>query len=48
VARYEERCGIIRVCLFDMSEGKGRILQPLDISVWKWDSIAMDFVTYLP
>ena len=23
-------------------------LQPLDIPVWKWDSIAMDFVTHLP
>ena len=26
----------------------GRRLQPLDIPVWKWDSIAMDFVTHLP
>ena len=26
----------------------GGMLQPLDISVWKWDSIVMDFVTYLP
>jgi len=24
------------------------ILQPLDIPVWKWDSIVMDFVTHLP
>jgi len=23
-------------------------LQPLDIPLWKWDSIAMDFVTHLP
>jgi len=23
-------------------------LQPLEILVWKWDSIAMDFVTHLP
>jgi len=23
-------------------------LQPLEIPVWKWDSIFMDFVTYLP
>jgi len=26
----------------------GGTLQPLDISVWKWDNIAMDFVTHLP
>ena len=26
----------------------GGTLQPLDILVWKWDSIAMDFVTHLP
>ena len=26
----------------------GEILQPLDIPVWKWDSIVLDFVTHLP
>ena len=26
----------------------GGTLQPLDISVWKWDNIAMDFVMHLP
>nr|GFD20347.1 retrotransposable element Tf2 [Tanacetum cinerariifolium] len=24
------------------------LLQPLDIPVWKWDKISMDFVTRLP
>ena len=24
------------------------LLQQLDIPVWKWDSIVMDFVTHLP
>jgi len=26
----------------------GGNLQPLEIPVWKWDSISMDFVTHLP
>nr|GFB33060.1 retrotransposable element Tf2 [Tanacetum cinerariifolium] len=26
----------------------GRLLQPLDIHVWKWDEISMDFVTGFP
>ena len=26
----------------------GGILRPLEILVWKWDSISMDFVTHLP
>jgi len=26
----------------------GGTLQPLDIPVWKWNSISMDFVTHLP
>ena len=26
----------------------GEILQPLEIPVWKWDNISMDFVTHLP
>ena len=26
----------------------GGTLQPLDILVWKWDIIAMNFVTHLP
>ena len=26
----------------------GGTLQPLNIPVWKWDNIAMDFVTHLP
>ena len=26
----------------------GGILQPLEIPMWKWDNIVMDFVTHLP
>ena len=34
MARYEEGCGIVRVCLFDMSESKGRA------SETRWNPIA--------
>jgi len=26
----------------------GRLLHSLDVPEWKWDNIAMDFVTHLP
>jgi len=35
VARYEEGCGIVRVCLVDMLEGEGRA------SKTRWNSIAL-------
>jgi len=53
VARHKEGGDIVRVCLSDCQKTKvehqrpGGIMQPLDILVWKWDSISMDFVTHL-
>ena len=38
------------LALFQVREARVHpfILQPLEIPVWKWDSISMDFVTHLP
>ena len=54
MAGDEERCGLVCISMFNVSEGEGGTsetrwnLQPLEIPVWKWDSISMDFVTHLP
>nr|GFC48715.1 retrotransposon-related protein [Tanacetum cinerariifolium] len=47
VATFVSRC---LICLQVKIEHQGAngLLQPLDIPVWKWDEISMDFVTGLP
>ena len=47
VARYVASC---LTCQKAKAEHQGprRMLQQLEIPEWKWDSIAMDFVTHLP
>nr|GFC82765.1 hypothetical protein [Tanacetum cinerariifolium] len=37
-----------RFGLLSRTSTSSGLLQPLDISVWKWDEISMDFVTGLP
>jgi len=54
VARYEEGCGsVVSACLTCQKakvehQRPGGIRQPLNIPMWKWDSIAMNFVNHLP
>ena len=47
IAEYVSRC---LTCQKVKSEHKrpGGLLQPLEIPVWKWDDISMDFVVGLP
>ncbi|XP_058784519.1 uncharacterized protein LOC131659328 [Vicia villosa] len=52
--------GVLRfrnqICILDdmdikraiLEEGHRRLMQPLEVPEWKWDSILMDFVTGLP
>ncbi|GJZ43658.1 retrotransposon protein, putative, ty3-gypsy subclass, partial [Tanacetum coccineum] len=56
VERHEARCGYvcIQLCM-GLSAGSklehqraSGLLQPLEIPMWKWDEISMDFVTGLP
>jgi len=42
IAEYVSRCGICQQVKIAMD------LQPLPIPEWKWENIAMDFVTGLP
>nr|GFB25909.1 reverse transcriptase [Tanacetum cinerariifolium] len=47
VATFVARCLICQQVNIKHQRASG-LLQPLDISVWKWDEISMDFVTGLP
>nr|GEZ04857.1 retrotransposon protein, putative, Ty3-gypsy subclass [Tanacetum cinerariifolium] len=47
VATFVERCLICQQVKIEHQRASG-LLQQLDIPVWKWDEISMDFVTGLP
>nr|GEZ24349.1 retrotransposon protein, putative, Ty3-gypsy subclass [Tanacetum cinerariifolium] len=47
VATFVSRCLIGQQVKIEHQRASG-LLQPLDIPVWKWDKISMDFVTGLP
>nr|GEX57966.1 retrotransposable element Tf2 [Tanacetum cinerariifolium] len=47
IATYVGRCLICQQVKIEHQRASG-LLQPLDIPVWKWDEISMDFVTGLP
>jgi len=47
VAQFVSACLTCQKAKVEHQRPSG-ILQPLEILVWKWDSIAMDFVTHLP
>jgi len=47
IAEYVSRCGICQQVKIEHQRPAGE-LQPLPIPKWKWENIAMDFVTGLP
>ena len=47
VAWYVERCVICRKVKVEHQRPHGKT-QPLDIPMWKWEDITMDFITKLP
>nr|GFB00294.1 retrotransposable element Tf2 [Tanacetum cinerariifolium] len=47
VATFVSKCLICQQVKIEHPRASG-LLQPLDIPVWKWDEISMDFVTRLP
>nr|GFB97323.1 reverse transcriptase [Tanacetum cinerariifolium] len=47
VAMFVSRCLICQQVKIEHQRASG-LLQQLDIPVWKWDEISMDFVTWLP
>nr|GFC94814.1 retrotransposon protein, putative, Ty3-gypsy subclass [Tanacetum cinerariifolium] len=47
VAMYVSKCLICQQVKIEHQRASG-LLQQLDIPVWKWDEISMDFVTGLP
>ena len=47
VARYVEECMTCRKVKAEHQKPHGK-LQPLEIPVWKWENLTMDFITKLP
>nr|GFC52766.1 retrotransposon protein, putative, Ty3-gypsy subclass [Tanacetum cinerariifolium] len=47
LATFVSRCLICQQVKIEHQRASG-LLQPIDIPVWKWDEISMDFVTGLP
>ena len=47
IAEYVRKCATYQMVKTEHQRPRGT-LQPLDISVWKWDHVMMDFVTGLP
>lgn len=47
VAEYVSKCLVCQKVKFE-HQRPGGLLQPLEIPMWKWDSISMDFVMGLP
>nr|GEW91247.1 retrotransposable element Tf2 [Tanacetum cinerariifolium] len=47
VATFVSKCLICQQVNIEHQRASG-LLQPLDIPIWKWDEISMDFVTGLP
>ena len=47
VAWYVERCLTCRKVKAEHQRPHGK-MQPLDIPLWKWEDITMDFITKLP
>ncbi|KAL4016656.1 hypothetical protein IC575_024310 [Cucumis melo] len=51
VEGHEEGCGDFVVdawCAVKAPSGSSRLLQPLSVPGWKWESVSMDFITGLP
>ena len=47
VAWYVERCLTYRKVKAEHQRPHGK-MQPLDIPMWKWEDITLDFITTLP
>ena len=47
IAAYVARCDTCQSVKAEHQRPAG-LLQPLDIPVWKWDDISMDFIVGLP
>jgi hypothetical protein len=47
IARHVARCDIYNR-IKAKHQRLARLLKPLDVPMWKWESISMDFITSLP